>query len=263
MKDFLLLTACVNPNGMAYTKLKSPVLREDQYKHALSWYLQNTDYPIIFCENTGVDFSPYFQSYINEGRLEVLTFHGNDYERSLGKGYGEAIILEYALNNSKMLFSLAAEERKSIRIIKVTGRLVCTNLSKLAKKYNRSDCVYANMGNDDWGNVICSSTVVFAPLNFWTNYFLPNRNWLNDTLRHYFEHLLWHEVMKWKQDGNKHHEFLTIPCIIGVSGTSGAQYSNPTRKEKLIHLWMYTLHRYFHYYGYLNPFYKGKRNLIK
>lgn len=262
MKDFLLLTACVNPNGMSFTVLNNPNERKNQYIHALTWYLHNTDIAIIFCENSNTDLSTCFQSYINSGRLEILTFNGNNYNRSLGKGYGEAIIIEYSLRNSKMLSSMTDDERKSSRILKITGRLVCNNICNLAKKYKRPDCVYSDLENDDWGRVLCLSTVVFAPLKFWSDYFLPNKSWLNDTLHHYFEHLLWKEIKYWKQDGYKHREFLVSPSIIGVSGTSGVRIDKPTLKDKVIHLWMYFLHRYFHYYGYLNPLYKGIKDSV-
>ena len=42
MNQILFLTACVNPKGMAYTKLSNPEIRLQQYKDALDWYLENT-----------------------------------------------------------------------------------------------------------------------------------------------------------------------------------------------------------------------------
>ena len=47
MTQILFLTACVNPKGMAYTKLSNPEIRLQQYKDALNWYLENTDMKIL------------------------------------------------------------------------------------------------------------------------------------------------------------------------------------------------------------------------
>ena len=88
----VLLTACVNPNGMSKTVL--------QDVNALNFYLQETSLPICFVENTGFDMSCEFHSYIDSGRLEYLCFKGNNYDKSLGKGYGEAVIILYATENS-------------------------------------------------------------------------------------------------------------------------------------------------------------------
>lgn len=93
----ILLTACVNPNGMAFTKLNDQKLRLNQYKSSIKFYLENTDKQIIVVENTGYDFSNDFISYVYKQRLECLTFDGNNYNKSLGKGYGESLIIDYAL----------------------------------------------------------------------------------------------------------------------------------------------------------------------
>lgn len=103
MYPILFLTACVNPNGMAYTKLNNPEVRLRQYKEALDWYLAHTDMKILLVENSGTDFSSDYQKRIGEGRLEFLCFDGNSYDRSRGKGYGEAAIMEYGFGHSKLL----------------------------------------------------------------------------------------------------------------------------------------------------------------
>ena len=81
MKYVLLLTACISPNGMCQTRLTDAEVRKQQYIEALQFYLKAVKYPIAFVENTGVDISGGFKSYIESGRLEVLTFRGNDYDR--------------------------------------------------------------------------------------------------------------------------------------------------------------------------------------
>ena len=88
---------------MAYTKLNNPEVRLKQYKDALDWYLENTDYNILLVENSGYDFSADYKEFIDRKRLEFISYNGNDYDRTLGKGYGEAQIMNYGFNNSTII----------------------------------------------------------------------------------------------------------------------------------------------------------------
>ena len=122
----ILLTSCVNPNGMSKTALQDVGMRKQQYIEALRFYLQNTDLSIVFVENSGADFRDEFESFIDKGRLEYITFWGNDYDKKFGKGYGEAIIIRYALDNSEIL-------KKADIVIKITGRLKIDNIGKIIR----------------------------------------------------------------------------------------------------------------------------------
>lgn len=70
----ILLTACVNPNGMSFTVLQNSDERLCQYQNALDWYLKNTAYPIVFVENTNTYIGNEYQEFVNSGRLEFVTF---------------------------------------------------------------------------------------------------------------------------------------------------------------------------------------------
>ena len=125
----IVLTACVNPNGMSYTVLQDTNERKRQYIDALSFYLKNTDLPIVFVENSNTDFSNEFQQWIATGRLEFITFDGNSgFDKIKGKGYGEALMLLYAIKHSTFI-------SQSKYIIKITGRLQVKNISQLAKSH--------------------------------------------------------------------------------------------------------------------------------
>ncbi|MNY15793.1 hypothetical protein D3C86_1490220 [compost metagenome] len=77
-----------------------------------------------------MDISAHFIEFIESKRLEVLTFNGNNYDRRLGKGYGEAIILEYALGHSDII-------RSSDLIMKITGRHKVINVMSIVRQaYN-------------------------------------------------------------------------------------------------------------------------------
>lgn len=107
------------------------------------------------------------------------------------------------------------------------------------------------------GGNICSSQFVIAPISFWRDYFLPQREKLNDAACYHFEHLLYDSVVIWRKNGGGFHEFWTPPIIKGVSGTSGTSFTTAmSRKQLLLYHIMYVLHR-LGYRGYINPFYHG------
>ena len=55
MEYILLLTACINPDGMPFTCLADVGVRKKQYIEALNFYLKNTTRKIVFVENSGTD----------------------------------------------------------------------------------------------------------------------------------------------------------------------------------------------------------------
>lgn len=125
----VVLTACVNPNGMSYTVLQDTTERKRQYVESLNYYLQTTLLPIVFIENSNIDFSNEFQPWIDSGRLEYITFDGNsDFDKIKGKGYGEAMMLLYAIEHSSML-------RQSKHLLKITGRLQVQNINRIASSW--------------------------------------------------------------------------------------------------------------------------------
>ena len=254
MAQILFLTACVNPKGMAYTKLSNPEIRLQQYKDALNWYLENTDMKILLVENSGYDFSDSYKKQIDEGRMEMLCYDGNDYDRSRGKGYGEAEIMEYGIAHSHLV-----EQNSEMQIIKITGRLILRNINELSQSCNKANTVYANISKDDWNGNIATSQVVMAPKDFYCHYFLTRREEINDSQCRHFEHVLYDGIVEWKKAGGRHRMFWTPPKLEGMSGTHGTKICSTISGVQLLryHI-MYILRQYFGYRGYENPFYHGQ-----
>ena len=214
----ILLTACINPKGMHSTKLQNVDVRMKQYKKALLYYLENTEFKIVLVENTLTDFQFDFEEYIHSGRLEYLTFAGNDYDKSLGKGYGEALIIEYALNNS--LFIATAKY-----IIKITGRLIIENINQL--------CSVANLAKKRQAQVACNirpskkfgtSTFIIFEKSFLLQYFIPNLGRIDEKKGKWFEHILYDSIQKCKDDGGKCLIFSKPIKILGLAGTTSMPY---------------------------------------
>lgn len=212
----ILLTACIAPLGMSKTVLQDKNVRLVQYKQALDYYLKKTENKIVFVENTGFDISQEYQEYVKVGRLEVMTFKGNSYDKRLGKGYGEALIIDYGLKNSRFI-----KEAKDI--IKITGRLIIRNINQLLH-HSRAGNVYCNLVKASSRAQTSYSIFFCAPKEFYTKYFLENIGMINDEQTYYFEHYLNDCCHKWKNDGNRWKEFWIPILICGQSGTSGTEY---------------------------------------
>ena len=229
----LLLTGCINPNGMAFTTLSNENERKEQYVNAIQYYLSNTQYKIVFTENSGTDISQTFQDAIKAGRLEYLTYVGNlDKER--GKGYGECEIIEYTLNHSKFIHS-----SNDSRIVKITGRLIVKNIVTLIRchqiifsKRTVSCTINSDLSFPD-------SRLIIAPTSFWYIFIREKEN-INDYKGNFFEHALCNTIKK--QDFS-YSPFFIMPIIIGISGTTGKEYSyTPTSFFFLYKYAKYALH---------------------
>jgi hypothetical protein len=211
----ILLTGCINPNGMSFTTLNNPRERREQYVAAINYYLTNSNYPIVFVENTGTDISEQFTSAIQSGRMEYLSFNGNK-EKERGKGYGECEIIQYALEHSKLIHS-----SKDKRIIKITGRLIIQNISLITKIHTiifSPKYVICTISNDF---TYADSRFVIAQADFYQK-FIKHKEMINDTKGYYFEHALCDTIKR--EAFYSFTPFYIMPQIIGVSGSTGEIY---------------------------------------
>lgn len=221
-KVCILLTACVNPSGMSHTTLQNPQIRAEQYKEALNYYLKETSLPIVFCENTMYDLSYEFQHYIVSGRLEYLTFEGNNYDKSKGKGYGEALIMKYAIEHSKLI-------KHCKYLIKITGRLIITDIKRISSS---PLLLFDNLFRCNIKDKFISTYIFIARpllvLKFVEKYqeMIREDSPTNDLIEHH-----WYRALT--KDSETGHTifvpFLSIPNVVGVSGTTGEPYSMKDR----------------------------------
>lgn len=221
-KICILLTACVNPSGMSHTALQDPVVRAKQYRQALDFYIKETNLPIVFCENTMYDMSVDYKQYIDSGRLEFLTFDGNNYDKQRGKGYGEAVIMKYAVEHSNLI-------RNSKYIIKITGRLIVTDIKRISSS-----------------PLLCLNNLFRSNIKekFISTYLFVARPQLLQKFVNKYQELIWEDSPT--NDLIEHHwfraltrdsdfndttyvPFFQIPKVAGVSGTTGERYSMDDR----------------------------------
>lgn len=221
MKTVILLTGCINPNGMPFTQLNNVRERQKQYVDAIHYYLSNTVLPIIFCENSNTDICSLFTK--EQNRLEVLTFSGN-HDKLRGKGYGEAEIINYALHHSAFI------QDDSI-IIKITGRLIVNNICQLLKslihKRDFVTCLFHSDLKFADSRIFCGTVPIYRE-------FLKRKDKMNDEQGVFFEHILASTVL---DSTVCFIPFSEEPCFTGVSGTTGKLYlaSTPSKKKKILY----------------------------
>lgn len=223
-KTCILLTACVNPSGMSHTVLQNPETRAEQYKKALDFYINGTNAPIVFCENTMYDMSPEYRQYINSGRLEYLTFDGNNYDKNRGKGYGEALIMGYAIKHSDII-------RNSKYVIKITGRIIISDI----KRYISSPLyLLDNLFRSNIKPKFISTYIFIARPKLLQQFIEKYQELIwedhptNDLIEHH-----WYRALTKDPEFNKakYLPFFMIPKVLGISGTTGQKYS---MKDRLI-----------------------------
>ncbi len=235
----ILLTGCINPNGMAFTALSNKIERQKQYIKAIEFYLQETHYPILFVENSGTDISSLFQEHIESGRFECMTFIGN-HDKKRGKGYGECEILNFALSHSKLI-----ENMQNCYIAKITGRLIIRNIDKVLRFHRllfSKRSVFFTINTDF---TFSDSRLIIAPVDFY-HVFLRKKNEINDNFGYFFEHALLDTIKTEKQ--YKYFPFFIIPKIEGSSGSTGCAYEIPAHTLRFqINYFKLALTQWYHF----------------
>lgn len=221
MKTVILLTGCINPNGMPFTQLTDSSERQKQYIDAIHYYLSNTDCKIVFCENSNTDISPLFKN--EQERLEILTFAGNQ-DKQRGKGYGEAEIIEYALQHATFI-------QDGCIIIKITGRLIIENICHILKSIKEKrdfvTCLFHSDLTFADSRIFCGTTSFYQE-------FLKNKECINDSKDAFFEHILASSIL------TSTHRFIPFseePLITGISGSTGERYqqSVPDKRTRILY----------------------------
>lgn len=212
----LLLTGCINPDGMSFTSLTDNSIRRSHYLSAIDFYLTKTNLPIIFAENSGTDISNFYTQYIDKKRLEILSFNGNKNKKK-GKGYGEAEIIDYALSHSHIISSYT----NNCIIIKITGRLIINNINEVVNKrmfFQKSKSVICSLNST---LTFADSRIIIAPIFFYRS-ILKHREEIDDSNSIFFETILLNCIIQ--ENHYYYYPFYIEPQIIGQSGTTGEKY---------------------------------------
>lgn len=161
----VLFTATIDPKGCLNVERSDVDIRIKDYYNNIKRFLEETDVEIVFVENSGADLKE-LSEFLDNDRVEILQFEGNDYPRYLGKGYGEMSIINHAIKNSKKLSTVDY-------IIKITGRYYF-DYNKVKDELKKRSYVIYKKESDIGGSYVCTGFYK-VPKHFWINEFSDKR----------------------------------------------------------------------------------------
>jgi hypothetical protein len=218
MNDFIILLTCtIDPKGVLFMQRDNVKERYMDYLHALEKW-REVGYNIIFCENSGYDLTELKKKFAKDN-IEFLSFDGQDFDRALGKGYGEQLTIDFAMKNSKYL-------SENSYLVKVNGRYFVPNIKEVINPLNYdSDGSNVRSALRLYQGFANSQFFVFNS-EFYNNHFVKFSKNINDSKGHYFEHALADSILSALIESKKSWRHLNnVPIIEGISGTSGIPYS--------------------------------------
>jgi hypothetical protein len=212
----------VHVGGVVAMSRSDPAVRLRDYRTAITWWdglpaSAGLD-SIAVCENSGCRILREDGSDWN--RIEVLSWDGQDFDRALGKGFGEMETLRTAIAK------LAGDWQGHDWIIKCNGRYRVPSVVRFCRYLRQHPdlALVADMTrNQSW----CDSRFFAARLACWQSHILPTGQRINDTAGYYFEHALAAAAHRLMADGGRFSLLPFIPAIHGASGSMGHDYHAP------------------------------------
>lgn len=222
----LLLTGTIRPDGMIFTAIQDIEIRKAQYLSSIRYWLETTNLNIIFVENSNTDVTYEFKKEISTGRIEILHFSGNNFDKNLGKGLGELKCIEYACIHSKFI-------KKAKFIFKVTGRYKVINFNTFLQSYIDNTQIDI-MVDFKWNLTFCDSRFFGFTAPFVLDYLVKYKDTVNDSNGIYLEHILAKAALLAIVGGYLFRPLVSLPRIEGYSASTGVQYNS-----KLLHWFRY------------------------
>ena len=217
----LLLTATIDPKGMILTARQSPVERLKDYRASLHRWLKrkNLFARIVLCENSGYPIPKDLKGEFNRvggDLLVIFQFDGNNYPRFRGKGYGEAKIIEYVVDNFQRIDDYDY-------VVKCTGRLYVPNISRILKTLDKGPDIACSLTK----NLHIADSRLFAARPEVMKILIQGfAEEVNDTAGVYFEHVLARRIAELVSKGYRFSPWNELPYYMGVSGSTGRQLNS-------------------------------------
>lgn len=209
----LLLTGTVNSSGISFMKRNDTQERLNDYLTAIRRWLVYPNLKIVFVENSNYPKEEFGPEIIENINFEYLTYFGQDFSRTRGKGYGEINSFEYAFEHSNFL-------KDAQLVLKCNGRYYFRGINKFI------DDDFDVMGNfSPFLNYLDSRVFLFKP-RFFFNYFKLYKDQIDDSNKVYFENALARATNRCLSEGGKWKP-IPFPLIIeGYSGTFNKRYDS-------------------------------------
>ena len=232
MKNFdfsIILTCTVTPIQMPNLVRSDPEIRFQDYKKSFNFWVKNAFVnKIILLENSNFDLS-YFNEIaknIKNKEIEIISSNSNnEYDKSLGKGYGQYLCLKEIFDQSKIA-------KTTKYFIDITGRHCVKNFKTIIEdiQKNESD-IYVNITDN---LKFADANIYGGTKKFFINYLLPETKKTNDSQNKIFENCVANATLKAVSDGMNLSKTPIYADIEGFIGTNGKKYKqNIIKKIKL------------------------------
>lgn len=205
MGKIILLTSSIDPNGCSFLSRSCIEDRKNDYLMAVEKWLTKTSLDIVYVDNSGYDLEFIIDKFSEySSRIEFLSYDGNGYDRSLGKGYGELEIINYALVNSRKISNCEY-------LIKSTGRYFFPKMESFLDTIRIDEYDFVGQLNDG----VVHTGFFMVNKSFYLD-FIGDTNPVNDTKGYYIEHLFYNMAFS-----TERRHFIDTLGVEGISGTFG------------------------------------------
>ena len=211
-KISILLTGTIKPKNVPDLKRVNFLEREEDYYLAIKKWM-TLEYPIIFVENSGYK-SVKIQSLFEDRKdCEYIQFKSE--VSHLGKSHGEAEIIKFAFDFSKLLIA-------SELIVKSSGRQYISNSHKMILSTSEENVF-----------VLCwlkqymryaDSRFFIGKKDFYLHYLIKELQNINESKGIYLEHVLAKAIHRCIADDNMWALPKEYPVCEGISGTENIKY---------------------------------------
>lgn len=214
-KICLILTATIDPKGMIFLKRSNIKDRYNDYLQSfIKWCDNKTIRDIIFIENSGFDLKEFhsIKNMYPEKNIEIISSSiNNNFDRNLGKGYGEYLSLSEIFIKSQYINNYNY-------LIAVSGRHYVRNIKK----------IYLEVINANKDIIVClkdnlrfvDTNLYTASIHFFRELLLSHIQKTNDTKGLYFEHCVAKAVLDGINKGYSFSQLSIYPDIYGYIGTN-------------------------------------------
>jgi hypothetical protein len=220
----LVMTATIDVQGMGDLSVSDAGERERQYLETLTFYLERGwAKEIVFIENSGADLTKFHELALRHPAVqtELLSCNLNDFPRELGKSYGEMRLLDYVLDQSKLVAA-------SDGFIKLTGRFPILNLDKLLREAERrlpwvlfcdtKDHPVYDWLRNGWNGHAADTRFFIVTKAFYRTHFYGQYKHLNDSAGALVEGLFFDVIRARYREENIVRRFKTEPEPSGRAG---------------------------------------------
>lgn len=247
----LLITGCISPNKeQSFLFLKDIEERLKQYIDSILYYLRYSSFKmIVYCDNSNFFYDNIdwicSEAERHGKQFEWISFLGDDGKIvKCGKGYGEGEIIEYALENSKLL-------RESKAFFKVTGRLKVLNIDYILRRIKSENKNYFNRDIYS-GRKGIDTRFYCVNTEFYRNNLLKVYYGL-DVVNRSLENAFW--------DALKQKEYKNLPAFPKVDGISGGNGRNYAAESKAL-IAVFSFFCRLNIFNLIFPIYIGYRKMV-